>query len=112
MYGSYSTYQEFEVYKEQKLAVEKEVQNQLEQKLQQATFVLETPKIVKEKIAEATQADLKSEKPFHIVAGAFRTEAKAQILTDQLKEKGYVNAKFLSKSKHHKIGRASCRERV
>ena len=101
MYGSYSTYQEFEVYKEQKLAVEKEVQNQLEQKLQQATFVLETPKIVKEKIAEATQADLKSEKPFHIVAGAFRTEAKAQILTDQLKEKGYVNAKFLSKSKHH-----------
>ncbi|HLW63660.1 MAG TPA: SPOR domain-containing protein [Flavobacterium sp.] len=101
MYGSYSTYQEFEVYKEQKLAVEKEVQNQLEQKLQQATFVLETPKIVKEKIAEVTETALKSEKPFHIVAGAFKTEAKAQILTNQLKEKGYANAKFLSKSEHH-----------
>lgn len=101
MYGSYSTYQEFEIYKEQKLAVETEVQNQLEQKLQQATFVLETPEIVKEKIAEVTETTLGTEKPFHIVAGAFKSAAKAQILTDQLKEKGYTNAKFLSKSKYH-----------
>ena len=97
LYTSVSTYQEYEVYQDKKLAVEKEVQNQIEQKLQQATFVIEAPKVVKEKIAEVTA----QAKPFHIVAGAFKTEAKAQILTDQLKAKGYKNAKYLSKSKHN-----------
>jgi len=99
LYSSVSTYQEYEVYQEQKLAVEKDVQNQIEQKLQQATFVIEAPKVIKEKIAEVTQQQ--STKSFHIVAGAFKTEAKAQILTDELKAKGYANAKYLSKSKHN-----------
>ncbi|WLD23979.1 SPOR domain-containing protein [Flavobacterium dauae] len=97
LYTSVSTYQEYAVYQDKKIAVEKEVQNQIEQKLQQATFVIEAPKVVKEKIAEVTA----QAKPFHIVAGAFKTEAKAQILTDQLKAKGYKNAKYLSKSKHN-----------
>lgn len=99
LYSSVSTYQEYEVYQEQKLAVEKDVQNQIEQKLQQATFVIEAPKVIKEKIAEVTQQQ--PTKSFHIVAGAFKTEAKAQILTDELKAKGYTNAKYLSKSKHN-----------
>jgi len=98
LYSSVSTYQEYEVYQEKKLAVEKDVQNQIEQKLQQATFMIEAPKVIKEKIAEVTQQPVKS---FHIVAGAFKTEAKAQILTDELKAKGYANAKYLSKSKHN-----------
>lgn len=97
LYSSASTYQEYEVYQEQKLAVEKEVQTQIEQKLQQATFVIEAPQIIKEKVAEVTKVN----KPFHIVAGAFKTEAKAQILTNELKAKGYENAKYLSKSKHN-----------
>lgn len=101
LYSSVATYQEYEIYQEQKMAVEKDVQNQIEQKLQQATFVIEAPKAVKEKVAEVTQTVLKAEKPFHIVAGAFKTEAKAQILTDELKAKGYANAKYLSKSKHN-----------
>lgn len=101
LYSSVATYQEYEIYQEQKMAVEKDVQNQIEQKLQQATFVIEAPKAVKEKVAEVTQTVLKTEKPFHIVAGAFKTEAKAQILTDELKAKGYANAKYLSKSKHN-----------
>jgi len=99
LYSSVSTYQEYEVYQQKKLAVEKDVQNQIEQKLQQATFVIEAPKVIKEKIAEVTQQQ--STKSFHIVAGAFKTEAKAQILTDELKAKGYANAKYLSKSKHN-----------
>lgn len=99
LYSSVSTYQEYEVYQEKKLAVEKDVQNQIEQKLQQATFVIEAPKVIKEKIAEVTQQQ--PTKSFHIVAGAFKTEAKAQILTDELKAKGYTNAKYLSKSKHN-----------
>ena len=99
LYSSVSTYQEYEVYQQKKLAVEKDVQNQIEQKLQQATFVIEAPKVIKEKIAEVTQQQ--SAKSFHIVAGAFKTEAKAQILTDELKAKGYANAKYLSKSKHN-----------
>lgn len=99
LYSSVSTYQEYEAYQQKKLAVEKDVQNQIEQKLQQATFVIEAPKVIKEKIAEVTQQQ--STKSFHIVAGAFKTEAKAQILTDELKAKGYANAKYLSKSKHN-----------
>lgn len=101
LYTSVSTYQEYEVYQDKKIAVEKEVQNQIEQKLQQATFVIEAPKMVKEKVAEVTENVTTSAKPFHIVAGAFKTETKAQILTDELKAKGYTNAKYLSKSKHN-----------
>lgn len=97
LYSSVSTYQEYEVYQEKKVAVEKDVQNQIEQKLQQATFVIDAPQVIKEKVSEVTQIN----KPFHIVAGAFKTEAKAQILTNELKEKGYSNAKYLSKSKHN-----------
>src|SRR5690606_15572852 len=65
------------------------------------TFVIEAPKMVKEKVAEVTENVTTSAKPFHIVAGAFKTETKAQILTDELKAKGYTNAKYLSKSKHN-----------
>ena len=105
LYSSVSTYLEFEVYQEKKLAVEKEVQDQIEQKLQQATFVIEAPKVVKQKVAEVTevvtQQAIETPKKFHIVAGAFKTEAKAQILTDELIAKGYSNAKYLSKSKHN-----------
>lgn len=99
LYSSVSTYQEYEVYQQKKLAVEKDVQNQIEQKLQQATFVIEAPTVIKEKIAEVTAKT--AQKPFHIVAGAFKTEAKAQILTNELKSKGYVNAKYLTTSKHN-----------
>ena len=99
LYSSVSTYQEYEVYQQKKLAVEKDVQNQIEQKLQQATFVIEAPTVIKEKIAEVTAKT--EQKPFHIVAGAFKTEAKAQILTNELKAKGYVNAKYLTTSKHN-----------
>ena len=101
LYTSVSTYQEYEVYQEQKLAVEKDVQTQIEHQLQQATFVIEAPKVVKKKIAEVTKTVTSEAKPFHIVAGAFKTEARAQILTDELKAKGYANAKYLSKSKHN-----------
>lgn len=99
LYSSVSTYQEYEVYQQKKLAVEKDVQNQIEQKLQQATFVIEAPTVIKEKIAEVTTKT--AQKPFHIVAGAFKTEAKAQILTNELKAKGYANAKYLTTSKHN-----------
>lgn len=99
LYSSVSTYQEYEVYQQKKLAVEKDVQNQIEQKLQQATFVIEAPTVIKEKIAEVTAKT--EQKPFHIVAGAFKTEAKAQVLTNELKAKGYANAKYLTTSKHN-----------
>src|SRR5690606_27736526 len=101
LYTSVSTYQEYEVYQEQKIAVEKEVQNQLEQKLQQATFVIEAPKVITKKFNEVATTVVAPSKPFHIVAGAFKTEAKAQILTNELIAKGYTNAKYLAKSKHN-----------
>lgn len=99
LYSSVSTYQEYEEYQGKKLAVEKDVQSKIEQKLQQATFFIETPQLIKEKVSEVTNKI--EQKPFHIVAGAFKTEAKAQILTNELKAKGYLNAKYLSTSKHN-----------
>lgn len=95
LWGSVSAYQHNQFIVSQKSAVEKEVQQQVQNKIQQATFFIETPKIKNE-----TPAEAKILKPYHIVAGSFRTEAKAQILVDQLKEKGYENAMYLSKSKH------------
>lgn len=90
---AYTTYQQQMVAEQEMMAVEKQVQNQVQEKLQQATFFIETPTvIVKETAAPA--------KGFHIIAGAFRTEAKAQIMVQQLLEKGYVNAKYLNPSKH------------
>lgn len=95
LWGSVSAYQHNQNILSQKTAVEQQVQQQVQSKIQQATFFIETPKVENEKPAEIAIL-----KPYHIVAGSFRTEAKAQIMVDQLKEKGYENAKYLSKSKH------------
>lgn len=102
LWGSISTYQQNLAFDSEKSEIEKQVQLQVQNKIQQATFFIETPKIIDEtpKIIESKVTETVVEKKYHIVAGSFRTEAKAQILVDQLKEKGYVNAKQLNKSKY------------
>lgn len=94
VYAGYNSYQDYQAVQDQTLAVEKAVQNKVQQQLQQATFFIETPKPVQ----EATVAETKK---YHIIAGAFRTEKRAQVLVDELQNKGYVNAKYLVKSKHN-----------
>ena len=100
LWGSISTYQQNLAFDSEKSEIEKQVQLQVQNKIQQATFFIETPKIIDEtpKIIESKVTETVVEKKYHIVAGSFRTEAKAQILVDQLREKGYVNAKQQNKS--------------
>ena len=102
LWGSISAYQYNQDILFQKSEIEKQVQLEVQQKIQQATFFIETPKIIEEtpKIIDEEIIEAVVEKKYHIVAGSFRTEAKAQILVDQLVEKGYTDAKYLEKSKH------------
>lgn len=102
LWGSVSAYQYNQDILVQKSAIEKQVQLEVQHKIQQATFFIETPKIIEEspKIIEDISTAPVVEMKYHIVAGSFRTEAKAQILVDQLKEKGYTDAKYLNKSKY------------
>jgi len=68
--------------------VETAVQKQVQHKIQEATFFIQTP-------IPAVTLSLKSEKnvevklPYHIMAGAFRSEANAQKRYNQLIAKGF-----------------------
>jgi len=85
-YGNYIEKQSF--------AIEKEVQTELENKIQQATFVIETPNI------EPITLIIKEEKlNFHIIAGAFKEEKNAEKELKNLLEKGYKSRK-LPKNKY------------
>jgi hypothetical protein len=71
------------------LLVETAVQKQVQHKIQEATFFIQTP-------IPAVTLSLKSDKedeivkmPYHIMAGAFRSEANAQKEYNNLKAKGY-----------------------
>lgn len=94
LFAGVQSYQSYQEVQHQTLAVEQAVQNKVQQQLQQATFLIEKPEIAS--IKEAPQA-----KKYHIIAGAFRTEKRAQILVDELQQRGYTNAMYLSKSKHN-----------
>ncbi|AWG24605.1 SPOR domain-containing protein [Flavobacterium kingsejongi] len=72
----------------QTLLVEQAVQEQVQDKIQEATFFIETP-------MPAVKLTLKEDKlPYHIVAGAFRDESNAQKKYEQLSRKGYKSRKL------------------
>lgn len=70
------------------LLVETAVQKKVQNKIQEATFFIQTP-------IPSVTLSLKSDKketvklPYHIMAGAFRSEANAQKRYDQLSAKGF-----------------------
>jgi len=68
------------------ILVETAVQKQVQTKIQEATFFIQSP-------MPAVTLSLKSEKeikmPYHVVAGAFRSEANAEKRYNQLIAKGY-----------------------
>lgn len=79
---------------EQTLLVEKEVQQEVENKIQQATFVIENPNV------EPVTLVIKEEKlNYHIVAGAFREESNAEKAYLELSKQGYKSRK-LDKNKY------------
>ncbi|WP_300565055.1 SPOR domain-containing protein [Flavobacterium sp.] len=75
------------------LIVQAEVQKEVENKIQEATFFISTS-------AEPLVLNTKEKTlPFHIVAGAFRNESNAQQIFDKLTSEGY-KARILDKNKH------------
>lgn len=98
------------------IAVQKDVQDQVGKKVQEATFVMEnsippaTAKIQEENIT--TNSNNKSQQqvtntnsatanlPYHIIAGSFKSEENAANKVKDLKAKGYKNATIVDKNKH------------
>jgi hypothetical protein len=87
----------YKMYNDQRVAaqtlfVEKQVQEKVNHKIQEATFFINNP-------LSAIELPVKEEvKPYHIIAGAFRNEENAQTTLSNLKEKGF-NARLLEKNK-------------
>ena len=79
------------------LAVQTNVQKKIEQKIQEATFVLDTPTTP---TLPPVTLTIKSEKfPYHVVAGAFRLEENADRVLYELKKLGYP-ARKMGPNKH------------
>ncbi|MFM2229834.1 MAG: hypothetical protein RL607_1092 [Bacteroidota bacterium] len=79
------------------LAVQTKVQKKIEEKIQQATFVLDNPTTP---VLPAVTLTIKSDKlPYHVVAGAFRLEENADRVLYELKKLGYP-ARKLKPNKH------------
>lgn len=92
--AGYKTWHEQQVAKET-LLVQQQVQEEVQQRIQQATFFIENP-------LPAVQLTVKEEvtvMPYHIVAGAYRSEANAATAVAQLKDKGYTKARALGINK-------------
>ena len=73
--------------------VQTEVQKDVQNKIQEATFFIENP------LPNVTLTVKEDKKPYHIVAGAFSSEANAQKQLNMLKEKGF-NGKILERNKY------------
>jgi hypothetical protein len=79
---------------EQTLIVEKKVQEKVQQQIQEATFVLSNP-------IPAVELALPEEKlPYHLVAGAYRSEENANKAIAELLAAGFDKAKMLPINKH------------
>ncbi len=75
------------------LIVEKQVQQEVQNKIQQATFFIENP-------MPAVTLTIKEEKmPYHVVAGAFRNEQNADKKFEQLSKMGF-KPRRLEPNKH------------
>lgn len=73
--------------------VQTEVQKDVQNKIQEATFFIENP------LPNVTLTVKEAKKPYHIVAGAFSSEANAQKKLGMLKAKGF-EGKILERNKY------------
>lgn len=79
---------------EQTLVVQKNVQDKLHEQIQQATFFIETPNVA------AVELPVVEEKlPYHLIAGAFRSEENAEKALQMLIDQGF-KAQKLEKNKY------------
>ena len=89
---AYQQYLNFE-FEKQSIIVEKKVQQQVEQKIQQATFFIDLP-------SATPQAENAEAKRYHIVAGAFRNERNAVKKCNALIKQGF-ESKILEQNKYN-----------
>lgn len=80
------------------LAVQKNVQEKVQQQIQQATFVISAPV---EAVELSVSAPVEENMPYHLVAGAYRSEENANKAIDELKAAGFENAKMLPMNKYN-----------
>jgi hypothetical protein len=72
------------------ILVETAVQKQVQNKIQEATFFIQSPvPAVTLSVKANNEAKEETKLPYHIMAGAFRSEANAQKIYDQLIAKGF-----------------------
>lgn len=73
------------------LLVQAEVQKEIQAKIQEATFFISDP---------APEFSETSIRPFHLVAGSFRSEENAQKAANELIAKGFSEARVMEKNEH------------
>lgn len=75
------------------VAVRSEVQKEIQDKIQEATFFIENP------LPAVTLTVVEDKMPYHVVAGAFRKESNAQNAFEELSKMGY-KARRLDANSH------------
>ena len=93
----YKTYYDQQI-ETKTLAVQKNVQEKVQQQIQEATFVISAPV---EAVELSVAAPVEEKMPYHLVAGAYRSEENANKAITELKAAGFENAKMLSMNKHN-----------
>ncbi|MFH7016161.1 SPOR domain-containing protein [Flavobacterium sp. FlaQc-47] len=83
------------------LIVESEVQKKVQNKIQEATFLIQNPLPAVTLSVDSAKVETVEEKvmPYHIMAGAFRSEQNARKAYNQLIKDGY-KARMLGENKH------------
>lgn len=93
----YKTYYDQQI-ETKTLAVQKNVQEKIQQQIQEATFVISAPV---EAVELSVAAPAEEKMPYHLVAGAYRSEVNANKAIAELKSAGFENAKMLPINKHN-----------
>lgn len=93
----YKTYYDQQI-TNQTLLVEKNVQEKVQQQIQQATFLINAPV---EAVELSVAAPVEEKMPYHLVAGAYRSEENANKAIAELKAAGFEKAKMLPINKHN-----------
>lgn len=93
----YKTYYDQQI-ETKTLAVQKNVQEKVQQQIQEATFVISAPV---EAVELSVAAPVEEKMPYHLVAGAYRSEENANKAISELKAAGFENAKMLPINKHN-----------
>lgn len=93
----YKTYYDQQI-ETKTLAVQKNVQEKVQQQIQEATFVISAPV---EAVELSVAAPVEEKMPYHLVAGAYRSGENANKAITELKAAGFENAKMLPMNKHN-----------